>query len=56
MGKIQLAKCVSERVEVAPRTVCARLNTILLEFKRERRNSDVDSLVIVPRETHTIVR
>lgn len=56
LGQLDLTNIVTDRVEVAPRAVCARLNTILLESKRERRESDVDTLVLVPSGKHTLVR
>lgn len=56
LGQLDLTNIVSERADVAPRTICARLHTILLESKRERRQDDVESLVIVPKGNQTTVR
>lgn len=56
LGQLDLTNIVSERVEVAPRAICARLHTILLESRRERRSDDVDTLVLVPQGKYTTVR
>ena len=56
LGQLDLTNIVSERVELAPRSICARLHTILLESKRERRADDEESLVLVPKGNQTTVR
>lgn len=56
LGQLDLSNICSEKVDVAPRAICARLHTILLESKRERRPDDVDTLVLVPKEKYTTVR
>jgi actin-binding protein anillin len=56
LGQLDLTNIVSEKADVAPRTICARLHTILLESKRGRRSDDVESLVLVPKGNQTTVR
>ncbi|KAG5677348.1 hypothetical protein PVAND_007113 [Polypedilum vanderplanki] len=56
LGQLDLTSIHSERADVAPRAICARLHTILLESRRERRSDDNESLVCVPMEKHTIIR
>lgn len=56
LGQLDLTSIVSERVDIAPRAICARLHTILLESRRERRKDDIESLVLVPQGKHTVVR
>lgn len=56
LGQLDLTNIVSERVDIAPRAICARLHTILLESRRERRKDDVETLVLVPQGKHTVVR
>lgn len=56
MGSIDLYSCCSTKVTTAPRDVCARLNTLLLECQRPAEPTDVESLIIVPRGKTTIVR
>lgn len=56
LGQLDLTSICTERVDVAPRSICARLHTMLLETRRERRPDDVESLVLVPKSDHTIVR
>lgn len=56
LGQLDLTNIVSERVDVAPRSICARLHTILLESKRERRADDEETLVLVPKGNYTTVR
>lgn len=55
-GQLDLTNIVSDRVDVAPRSICARLHTILLESRRERRKDDVETLVLVPKGKYTTVR
>ncbi|XP_069964922.1 anillin isoform X3 [Bactrocera oleae] len=56
IGTIDLYACHTQKVTVAPRDICARLNTMLLEFERPARETDVESLIIVPNGRNTIVR
>lgn len=56
MGSIDLKTCCTQKVAVAPREVCARLNTLLLEMKRPVLETDRDSLVIVRHSKYTLVR
>lgn len=56
IGSIDLSSCSSKIIQTAPRDICARLNTILVECSRPHEHSDTESLVIVPRGNITIVR
>ncbi|XP_018794044.1 PREDICTED: actin-binding protein anillin isoform X1 [Bactrocera latifrons] len=56
IGTIDLYACHTQKVTVAPRDICARLNTMLLEFERPAKETDVESLIIVPNGRNTIVR
>lgn len=56
MGSLDLYACSSKKIATAPRDVCARLNTILLECRRPAQDDDVDSLVLVRQGNTTIVR
>lgn len=56
IGSLDLSACEQQKITTAPRDVCARLNTFLLELKRPRHDDDEDSLVLVTRGDHTIVR
>uniref|UniRef100_T1PK10 Cell division protein anillin n=1 Tax=Musca domestica TaxID=7370 RepID=T1PK10_MUSDO len=56
MGSIDLYTCSSQKVNTAPRDICARLNTMLLECQRPARDTDQESLVIVPNGRTTTVR
>lgn len=56
IGSIDLQHCCTQKVTVAPRDVCARLNTLLLEFRRPAQPDDVDSLVMVRQGNTTIHR
>uniref|UniRef100_A0A1B0EUG2 PH domain-containing protein n=1 Tax=Glossina morsitans morsitans TaxID=37546 RepID=A0A1B0EUG2_GLOMM len=56
MGSIDLYSCVTQKVEVAPRDICARLNTMLLQCERPALANDVESLTIIPKGRNTIVR
>jgi len=47
IGRIDLARCVSEVVTIAPREVCSRMHTFMLETDRAASRSDVESLVVV---------
>ncbi|XP_022223661.2 anillin isoform X2 [Drosophila obscura] len=56
MGSIDLHACSSQKVTTAPRDICARLNTMLLECERPAKDTDEESLVIVPNGRTTTVR
>uniref|UniRef100_A0A1A9ZYF2 PH domain-containing protein n=1 Tax=Glossina pallidipes TaxID=7398 RepID=A0A1A9ZYF2_GLOPL len=56
IGSIDLCSCVTQKVEVAPRDICARLNTMLLQCERPALANDVESLTIIPKGRNTIVR
>lgn len=46
MGTIDLQTCNTQKVTTAPRDMCARLNTLLLEFKRPYQEGDYESLTM----------
>uniref|UniRef100_A0A182WE51 PH domain-containing protein n=1 Tax=Anopheles minimus TaxID=112268 RepID=A0A182WE51_9DIPT len=56
IGSIDLQGCSTQRVGVAPRDICSRLNTLMLEFARPARDNDVESLKIVRQGKTTIER
>ncbi|XP_023177794.2 anillin isoform X2 [Drosophila hydei] len=56
MGSIDLNACSSQKVSTAPRDICARLNTMLLECERPALDTDQESLIIVPNGRTTTVR
>uniref|UniRef100_A0A1A9ZYF3 PH domain-containing protein n=1 Tax=Glossina pallidipes TaxID=7398 RepID=A0A1A9ZYF3_GLOPL len=56
IGSIDLYSCVTQKVDVAPRDICARLNTMLLQCERPALANDVESLTIIPKGRNTIVR
>ncbi|XP_017078605.1 anillin isoform X2 [Drosophila eugracilis] len=56
MGSVDLNACSSQKVTTAPRDICARLNTMLLECERPALDTDQESLIIVPNGRTTTVR
>lgn len=56
IGSLDLQSCTSQKAIPAPRDVCARKHTILLESQRPRIESDVATLTTIPRGKDTIVR
>ncbi|ALC42031.1 scra [Drosophila busckii] len=56
MGSVDLSTCTSTKISTAPRDICARLNTMLLECERPALDTDQESLIIVPNGSKTIVR
>lgn len=56
IGNLDLKACEQRVIAIAPRDVCARLNTMLIELKRPKREDDQDSLLLVTKEDHTVVR
>lgn len=53
---INLSNCITKKVTTAPREVCARLNTIMLEFKRAAKDDDYESLTQYRHGKYTIER
>lgn len=56
IGNLNLSACEQKVISTAPREVCSRPNTMLLELKRQRHEDDRDSLVLVTKDDSTIVR
>ncbi|XP_017145753.2 anillin-like isoform X2 [Drosophila miranda] len=56
IGSIDLNACSSQKVTTAPRDICARLNTMLLECERPAKDTDQESLIIVPNGRTTTIR
>lgn len=56
IGTLDLSTCEQHKISIAPRDICARMNTMLLELKRPRQENDQDSLVLVTKGDYTIVR
>lgn len=57
IGCLDLSACEQKTISMAPRELCARPHTMLLELKRPRHNDDdQDSLILVTKDDHTIVR
>lgn len=56
IGTLDLSTCEQHKISVAPRDICARMNTMLLELKRSRQEDDRNSLVLVTKGDYTIVR
>lgn len=43
---ISLHECISDTVTLAPREICARMNTFMLENRRKHQSGDVPTLNI----------
>ena len=56
MGTIDLYTCTSQKITLAPRDICARLNTMLLECERPFKETDQESLIVVPNGRTTTIR
>lgn len=56
IGSIDLYSCCTKKVSLAPRDICARLNTILLETRRDNHPGDIESLVLVKHGRYTTIR
>lgn len=56
MGSIDLKNCCTKQVTIAPRDICARLNTFLFECKRLYQDDDTESLIIMRQGKYTIIR
>ena len=46
IGRIDLGACVTDNVTIAPREICSRMNTFMLETSRNARQDDKESLVV----------
>jgi actin-binding protein anillin len=44
--QILLSNCITEEVALAPRDICSRINTFMLETRRQARAGDRDSLIM----------
>jgi actin-binding protein anillin len=56
MGTFDLKNCSTRQVGLAPRDICARLNTMLLECQRPSHDSDIESQVLVKQGRVTTIR
>lgn len=56
IGSIDLTTCEQTKITTAPREMCARLNTLLIELKRPCEDDDRDSMFMKPHGDYTIVR
>ena len=46
IGRIDLGACVTTEVTIAPREICSRMHTFMLETSRAASRADKDSLVV----------
>ena len=46
IGRIDLGSCVTSEVSIAPREICSRMHTFMLETSRAANKADKDSLVV----------
>ena len=46
IGSIDLGSCVTQEVAIAPREICSRMNTFMLETSRAANKEDKESLVV----------
>ena len=46
IGRIDLGACVTSEVSIAPREICSRMHTFMLETSRAANKGDKDSLVV----------
>lgn len=53
---IDLSSCMTKKATTAPREICARLNTIMLEFRRMAKDDDYESLTQYRQGKYTIER
>lgn len=51
MGYFDLRRCITDKVELAPREMCARLNTFLMVTMRPTRDEDEDDLITKKHDT-----
>ena len=56
LGRIDLAYATTELVTIAPREICSRMNTFMLETERQANRQDKDSLVVVRNGARTTLR
>lgn len=56
IGSLDLNLCQQQKITTAPREVCARMNTLLIEMKRPRQEDDYDSFRLQVSGDYTIVR
>lgn len=56
IGSIDLALCKQQRITTAPRDVCARMNTILVELRRPHNIQDQESLIISRQGNETVYK
>lgn len=56
MGSLDLSACEQHKVSVAPRDLCARLNTLMIELKRPRRNDDKATMLLRSEGEYSYVR
>lgn len=56
IGSLDLSTCKQEKISKAPSEICRRLNTLMIEMERERRDDDMDSMHLQVRGDKTIVR
>lgn len=56
IGTLDLNSCQQQKITTAPREICARMNTLLIEMKRPRQADDQDSFRLQVSGDYTIVR
>jgi len=56
IGTIDLGGSITETVSIAPREICSRMHTFLLESRRPGRREDRESLVLIRQGSSTIIR
>lgn len=56
IGSLDLSICEQHKISTAPRDMCARLNTLMIELKRQRRDTDEDSMWLTTQGEYTYVR
>lgn len=55
-GQIDLRMCKAQTVSTAPREICARLHTLMIELRRPARADDRDSLILSRHGDETTLR
>ncbi|XP_031640150.1 anillin isoform X2 [Contarinia nasturtii] len=56
IGSLDLSVCEQQKISTAPREMCARLNTLMIELKRRRREDDEDSMLLRTEGEYSYVR
>lgn len=56
IGSLDLSVCEQMKISTAPRDMCARLNTLMIELKRPRRADDEDSMLLQTKGEFAYVR